>query len=236
MIDVLIPVLARPHRVEPLLENITSSTKVALRVIFLCSTGDAKEIEAVERSGAEYLLFDGPPANGQYAKKINLGYRSSKHPWLLLGADDLRFHSGWAEAALRKASTRHHVVSMNDKANAFVRQGILATHSLVRRSYIDEKGCSLDGPGIVYHEGYSHNFVDCELSVIARQRGVFVYASDAVLEHLHPVFGKGKHDAVYELGTADFRSDRDLFCNRMRRTYPRDQLVRRYLNAAGRRR
>lgn len=229
MIDVLLPVLGRPHRVEPLLENLLSSTAVPLNVLFLVSNDDTEEIEAVKKAGAKSLSFDGPPAQGQYAKKINLGYRKTKNPFLFLGADDIRFHPGWAEEALRVAGDHYHVVSTNDRGNAFVRQGLLATHPVIRRSYADDPGCSLDGPGVIYHEGYSHNFVDVEVSVLARQRNVFVYAKNAIAHHLHPFFNRSlPFDETYEFGMRDFRLDRETFFTRCGNTYPRDQLVRRH--------
>lgn len=228
MLDILIPVLGRPQRVGPLLDNISATTDVPHRVLFLCSVGDEDEIAAVSETGANYLLLDAPPANGQFAKKINLGFRETSQEWLFLAADDVLFHPGWASIALRHAV---HVISTNDRANYFVRQGLLAVHPLVRRTYIEEQGGSLDGPGSIYHEGYSHNFVDCELSVIARHRGVFAFARDSVVEHLHPAFGKAENDDTYLIGFRDFEQDRELFCRRMTGTYERDQLARRFLAA-----
>jgi glycosyltransferase involved in cell wall biosynthesis len=228
MIDVIIPVLARPQNVAPLLANLRGSTKVELRILFVCSDGDLEEITAVEKEGAEYLLLDAPPADGNYAKKINLGYHSTSNPWLFLASDDLEFHAGWAETALARARERNHVVGTNDKFNAFVRQGILATHSLIRRAYIDDPGASLDGPGFVYHEGYSHNFVDCELSVLARHRNVYIYAQGAVVQHMHPLARKTPMDSTYDFGVRDFDRDRRLFVERLGAVYPRDQLVRRF--------
>jgi hypothetical protein len=200
-------------------------------VLFLCSEGDHEEIGAVREASADYLTLNAPPAQGQYAKKINFGYRSSKAEWLFLGADDLQFLPGWAETAIAYAKDRLHVVSTDDKANSFVRMGILATHPLVRRSYIDEQGGSLEGPGSIYHEGYSHNFVDCELTVLARQRGVFGFAKGAVVRHLHPLFKKAPMDRTYELGLKDFMQDRKLFVTRMS-DFPRDQLVRKFVVAS----
>lgn len=228
MIDVIIPVLNRPERVAPLLENLLASTFVPMRILFICSDGDEKEIEAVEAAGAEYLLLDAPPAQGNYAKKINLGYRSSENPWLFLAADDLEFKHGWAEVALSRAGARYRVIGTNDKFNAFVRQGTLATHSLIHRSYIDDPGASLDGPGIIYHEGYSHNFVDCELSVLARHRNVYMFALHAVVIHNHPLARKTPMDSTYEFGLRDFNADRELFVARMQPQYGRDRLVRKF--------
>jgi hypothetical protein len=223
----LIPVLGRPHRVQPLLENLASSTEVDHRVLFLCSTGDRQEIAEVRASGADHLVLRAPPAGGQYAKKINLGYRESSEEWLFLGADDVLFHEGWLEHAIEHSVDRFHVISLNDLANYQVRQGLLATHSLVRRSYIDQPGASLDGPGVVYHEGYSHNFVDVELSVLARSRGVFSYDRGAVVEHHHPLFRRVQRDFTYEVGVRDFEDDRRLSVKRLGKLYGRDPLVRR---------
>lgn len=230
MIDVLIPVLGRPHRVEPLVENLAASTRIPYRLVFLCSEGDEGEIEAVRGVGAELRLLDWPPANGQYAKKINLGYRETSNPWLFLGADDIYFHHGWAEIALAATGERWHLISFNDKMNHFVRQGLLATHSLIRRTYVDEQGGSLDGPGSIYHEGYCHNFVDCELSVLARSRGVFKLVRAATVEHLHPLARRSPMDPTYDAGLADFAQDRALFVERCG-SYERDQLVRRFKTA-----
>ena len=207
--------------------NLTSEQVASIKPI---TEETSAELKAVKSAGAQYLSFRGPPAQGQYAKKINLGYRSTENEWLFLGADDIKFHRGWAERAIALAKDRYHVISTNDKANYFVRQGLLATHSLVRRSYVDDPGCSLDGPGVIYHEGYQHNFVDVEMSVLARQRGIFFYSQGSVVEHLHPLFKKGEHDRTYELGLADFAQDRALFVERCA-AYSKDPLAQRFIRA-----
>lgn len=228
---VLIPVLSRPHLVEPLVANLLTSTELELRILFLCSEGDDEEIEAVKRTASDYLTLDAPPAQGQYAKKINLGYRESDEEWLFLGADDVEFGRGWLETAMEYGDKGLHVIGTNDLANAYVKQGLLATHSLIRRSYADDPGASLDGSGVIYHEGYSHNFVDVELSVIARARGVFGYAQHCIVKHNHPLFRKAVNDPTYAVGLKDFDSDRALLCSRLGHVYPGDRLVRRFVEA-----
>jgi hypothetical protein len=41
-------------------------------------------------------------------------------------------------------------------------------------------------------------------------------ARSSVVEHLHPWFGKGKQDWVYELGQRNMHADEQLFERRLR--------------------
>jgi glycosyltransferase involved in cell wall biosynthesis len=230
MIDLLVPVLGRPHRVVPFLESIAATTDVEHHILFLCSKGDKEEIAAVKASGHDYLVLSAPPAQGQYAKKINLGFRETSGEWIFAGADDIAPQPGWAKRALVRATQQICVIGTDDRANYFVRQGLLAVHPLIRRTYIEEYGGSLDGPGSIYHEGYSHNFVDCEFTVLARHRRVFVFERHSVIRHLHPVFKTAPMDSTYEVGLRDFDADRRLFCERMEE-YRHDRLVRRFWEA-----
>jgi hypothetical protein len=75
-------------------------------------------------------------------------------------------------------------------------------------------GASWDGPKVVAHEGYRHNFVDDEIVTAAKQRGVWQMALGSVVEHLHPVFGKAEDDEVYQLGKSCWEADWELFKQR----------------------
>jgi hypothetical protein len=97
-----------------------------------------------------------------------------------------------------------------------VKRGLLSTHSLISRDYVEIRGASLDGPGIVLHQGYRHNFVDEEVTALARSRRVFVFARDSIVEHLHPQWRKGPMDPTYELGLEGFHDDARLFRERQR--------------------
>jgi hypothetical protein len=107
------------------------------------------------------------------------------------------------------------VVGTNDLANARVLAGEHATHLLIRRSYVDDVGSSWDGPKILAHEGYRHNFVDDELVTAAKQRGVWQMALGSVVEHHHPVFGKADDDDVYQLGQSFWETDWELYKQRL---------------------
>jgi hypothetical protein len=96
-------------------------------------------------------------------------------------------------------------------------RGEHATHMLVERAYVMEKGASWDGPGVLCHEGYHHWFVDDELVTVAKQNGVFQVALGSEVEHVHPMVGKAPNDAVYDLGADKAQEDEKLFKARFRK-------------------
>lgn len=193
---IVIPVLGRPHRVDPLLTSTTAATPEPHRVLFVGTEGDDDEIEALEKAKADYVLM--PPTKvGDYAKKINYAYQITDEPFLFLGADDLLFHPGWLSAALEPMSYgRIGVVGTQDLGSPRVLAGEHSTHFLVRRTYIDQFG-TIDEPGKILHEGYAHEFVDDEFIATARKRGAYAFANDSVVEHLHPDWGKAALDPLY---------------------------------------
>lgn len=211
-VAVLIPVLNRPHRVGPLVESIRNSEKeIELAPLFLVSPGDTEELREVELSGADYLVTDWPAEHGDYAKKINLGCREVEAEWFLAGADDLVFQPGWADIAIKVGEKEgKRFVGTNDRANPMVMRGKHATHPLVYRSYIESLG-TIDEPGKLYHEGYSHQCVDNEACGTAIFRGEFVFAQYAIVEHHHPIFPRRgvriPMDSTYEKGMKNGKED-----------------------------
>lgn len=216
MIDILIPVLNRPHRAVPLAENIHEATVNEHRIYFLCSADDDDQI--VESRKAGLVIHTKRAAGpGDYAMKINLGYRETKFPWIFLGADDLCFCPGWDVHALATAeATGASVIGTDDLGNPTVQRGDHATHLLVRRSYVDERGASWDGPGVVYHEGYDHQFVDSEVVHLAKKRGVWAFSRSSKVEHMHTFWGKSERDATYDKALAKSHEDNRLWAQRRR--------------------
>lgn len=210
-IVVVVPVLNRPHAVAPLLENIAAATPEPHRVAFIPDPDDELELEAIRAAGGDVVL----ELAGGYAAKVNAAAAVTDEPYVMLAADDLRFHRGWATAALELMSDTVGVVGTNDLGNRRVIRGDHATHSLVARWYVDELG-TIDEPGRILHEGYRHNFCDDELVGTAKSRGAFAFARDAVVEHLHPNWGKGDDDETYQLGMSSWREDRRRFHERAR--------------------
>lgn len=208
---VLVPVMRRPQNASPFMDSLLASSTAATTYA-ICDPDDESTIEAWREAGATVVVRPGDA--GTFAEKINHGYESTTEPWLFLVGDDVRFHADWFEKVHAVAQDRYHVIGTNDLANRAVMAGQHATHILIRRSYVDEHGASWDGPGVVCHEGYRHWFVDNEIVTAAKDRGAWVMALDSVVEHLHPLFGKGKNDDVYALGQSFSRQDGALFQQR----------------------
>lgn len=150
-----------------------------------------------------------------YPRKMNAAYRDTEGEWMLMGSDDITFMPGWENAALAVAETEQaSVIATNDMANAQVKRGRFGTHALVRRSYIDERGGSMDGPGVLIHDGYDHNFCDRELCHVAQSRGVYSFAPRSQIVHRHAIWGTAPMDATYEKGRENFTEDQRLFYER----------------------
>lgn len=210
---VLVPMLGRPHRVDPLAESVDATVPGA-RLLFLVSPHDDAVHQAVDRAGRERLTVEWR-TRGDYARKINAGYRHTSEPLIFLGACDLLFHPGWMAAAVSRLAPGIGVVGTNDLGSPRVKAGQHATHSLVTREYADERG-SIDRPGEILHEGYWHEFVDDELVATAQRRGAWAFADDSVVEHLHPNWGKAPVDPLYAAQRQRMRVGRRIFAERQR--------------------
>ena len=203
-LSILIPVLKRPANAAPQVHNILEATSVDdcdFEIMFIVSAGDQAEIDAVRALDNSYSMVRQlrlPPQNvGDYAKKINLAFANTDSTWLLTGADDLNFHEGWWGAILSAyTATGRRVIGTQDLGNKRVLRGDHSTHSVVHRSYVEEFG-TIDEDDKMLHEGYPHEFVDDEFIETAKSRDEFVFAGKAVIEHLHPLWGKAESDPLY---------------------------------------
>jgi len=215
-IAILVPVLGRPERALPLAQSAARGTDVPYSLTFMCSPDDDAEIAACSEAG-DVIVVDWPAGPGDYARKINAGYRATTEPFVFTAADDLIFHPGWASAALELADRiEASVIGTDDLWNPMVRRGDHSTHTLVRRSYVELEGASWDGPGTVFCEEYDHQYVDTELVACARARGVWAFCREARVEHLHPFAHKSAMDETYRKGLARGREDRRLYDQRSR--------------------
>jgi hypothetical protein len=220
-IAIIIPVLNRPHRASLVCESIFSTSEVEVELYFVCSPGDHAEYDACASTGEEIILVPWEAGPGDFARKQNLAYTYTTAPYILLGADDLQFEVGWDVRALAVAErTRAGVIGTNDDANPLVKKGRHATHPLVARDYIDAVGGTWhDGPGVIYHEGYAHQYVDTELVAVAMDRGEWAFAHTSVVRHLHPMYphrgiGRTPMDDTYKKALGDAHADKMIFVER----------------------
>lgn len=220
---VAVPVLDRPARAEPFYASLAESLLVAeavdVRLMFLTSPGDLAEIRALADVELRNLAFEvehvpWPAGPGDWARKLNYAIAHTSEPLILLGADDLDFHAGWAGAVMRSSrTTGAGVIGTNDLHNPRVVRGTHSTHPVISRAYALEG--AIDG-GPVLHEGYGHQFVDDELVGTARKRRAWTFCDSALVEHLHPYFGGAAWDSTYKRGQATTAADAALFRQRKR--------------------
>lgn len=214
MIDVVVPVLARPENAQPLVDSLAASGADA-RVVFVCTGGDKAQIRACEDTGAETMVVKFACGPGDYARKINHGFAHTDSDFILNGADDIVFTPRWADTAVRMMKGRVGVVATNDKANRQVMRGEFGTHCLISREYIDTYGGTFaQEPGVVLYEGYDHNFVDRELCDAAKSRRAFAFARQSVVRHRHPLWRTAEWDSTYRKALAEFTADQRLFGER----------------------
>lgn len=210
-IAVIVPVLNRPQNAQPLADSLRATSDAEL--VFVMSEADTdQQIDACLATGGRVISLETPPGPGDYARKIQAGYEATDAPYVLLGADDLRFHPGWDTAALALfAEFDVGVVGTVDLGNQQTVAGTHSTHPLVARCYIDSLGGVVGMPGQVYFEGYDHQFVDAELVQTAIARGCYAHCHASVIEHLHPLWRKGEMDDTYRKALQETRADRALF-------------------------
>lgn len=214
-VAVLVPVLHRPGNAKPFMTSLRASTGLAT-VYAIHDRTDTKTAEAWRDAGASLVEFgSGNGRPGSFAEKVNYAYGRTEQPWVFLVGDDVHFHPGWLDHAQAVAADGYQVIGTNDLHNRRVTSGQHATHLLIARDYIDRHGASWDGPGVVCHPGYRHQFVDDEIVTAARQRDAWAMALGAHVEHLHPAWGGAPLDATYEHGQASGSSDQALFEQRL---------------------
>lgn len=206
LVAVVVPALRERNRAR-LLESFAATTDD--RVAFmLCG---------------EELPDNAKPAS-TYAENVNrlVSSAPSNADWVLVVGDDVEFKPGWFEAA-QALSDRFDVIGTNDSEPGRVRNpevaaGRHADHFFVRRSYIEELGGSLDGPGTLMPTVYKHWFVDKEVIGLAKARGVFGMAMDSVVVHHHPGYDGDEAaraaDPTYMAAVDGSEADRKTFLKR----------------------
>lgn len=206
MLDIYIPTL-RTERIESIVENISNTTLIPYRIYFILEKSDFERLNGLQRK--ELLLNKRSPT---YAGAINSAYEQTDGKFFFCGADDLKFYPDWASIALEKMD-EYSVVGTNDMLNIHVKAGDHATHYLVKRSYIEKYGGTIDDSYPVLYE-YLHNYCDTEFIQTAIKRHEFIPCLDSVVKHEHWTNNKAKMDDVYQKSHETKTQDLETFNSR----------------------
>ena len=217
MISILVPTLGRAGKLAGVSANIHEATASDHEVIFIAEPGDTATHEAVAQ------LPDRLHVNTHracYTGAINSAFPDAKGEYIFTAADDVGFHPGWDARVLAVMKDGIQVGGTNDLMNPQVLAGVMATHMLIGRAYIEGPGAALDEPpGTVMFEGYGHHYGESELVSLAIHRGVFAPCLDSVVEHVH-WSRTGERDATTGLNEAREAQDHDLCFARCSRFTP----------------
>jgi hypothetical protein len=224
-VAIVVPLWRRTVNLPRLWGSICATCPTA-RTVFVCSPEDNDTINALDDRGfldqpsrSSLLVVDWPGGGGgDYARKINAGFRASGEPFIFTGADDLEFTDGWWEAAsavARFSEVTPGVVGTVDDCNPRTADGSHSTHSLVARWYA-EMGGVIGKPRTIYCEQYDHDYCDDELVGTARARGLYAHAYGAVVRHHHPMAGRAADDETYQRGRSRSRQSATIYRRRQR--------------------
>jgi hypothetical protein len=211
-VAILVPTLGRPQTLRPLLQSVATTTPPgAANVVFVLDHDDLVthiELQAAWKQGWRFTQCF---TDGTYPEKVNEGLRGTTEPLVLPAADDIVFHAGWLEHALDAFASGIDVVGTNDLTPA-TEDGQHATMPIVRRSYIESPGAAFGEPGILFHHGYHHNWVETETCKLAQHRGVYASCPASIIEHRHPAWGTREADETDRKGSqANWDADMALF-------------------------
>ena len=180
----MVPTLWRTTRMEWFLQNFEDSTDWPATLVFILEDYDTESIKVAKRLREDgrrtyYLISNQNNPN----KAINFGYRNTTEPFLCFTGDDVEFQPGWLNEIMRHFATNPRLAVVTSWDGTCDDEG--KSLYCFKRSYIDQHG-TIDEPGMVFHEGYSHTFCDTEFFFTARYRGVYQHARDSHVIHHNP--------------------------------------------------
>ena len=194
---IFIPTYQRAHRIAALVGNIRETTDGAIGSSSSRWKVTHPRGRRSTRSANECIINTGQPT---YAGAINAAYHATDEPYFFCGADDLRFYPGWLTHALAAMTDGVGVVGVNDLAyrrhSSMVRARPIFWYAGM---YIARYSGVIDQPDTVLYD-YDHNYTDTEFIATARMRRMYRYCSEAIVEHLHPLWGKAADDPIYAKG------------------------------------
>lgn len=208
-ISVIVPTYKRTANIIKTMQDIGRlKDDGIIKVFFVCHETD-KESQVTANAFGVNVIIDTQPPSGVNA--TNAGYWGSDGEWFVIAQDDFKWHDGWLENSIKYCDD-YKVIGYNDGSNSGRHE--YSVGWLIHRPYVEEHSLSIGVPNVIFNPNYKKNFSDTELNDIAKYRGVWKYAKDAVLEHLHPTFNKSSVDSTYSDLEKHLVKDMDLYNSR----------------------
>lgn len=213
---VLIPSYRRADKLTTCLSSLSKSLSDNERDLVDIFVGldkhDANSEDVAITRGAmvEWIASNG---SGSVPVWNELLRRHPDYQYYVAAADDLVFYPGWLGKSLGAMNVLGYgLVGFNDMN----RDGSeLATHWIADRDFL----IKYNG-GVIYAPWYKSQWCDPELNEIAKRAGRFTWCEDALVEHIHPNYGKSPSDATYRISESNESLDRDVYNIRRDNMFP----------------
>ncbi len=212
MIDILIPSLSRPHRLDALIDNLHATTVSDHTLYFAINDGESAKILLAR--GENFVVDSGQPPESTFANRVNRLYGLTHGEYVYLVGDDDEHLPSWDANML---------ACMTDGVEMVVSK---CTHmALISRHYVETQSCCVDIPNVICGP-YVHNFVEWELAFVANMRGVLAQCQVPTVMHHRWAdggeccVGDNDHDDTYKRGDAGWDHDLAMFEDRERRLFP----------------
>lgn len=213
MISVLLATTGRPDMAEACVQQLRLSTYGHSLEIVAAVDADPETRKRLEPIVDKLLYSD--------------SYRGCSQAWndalaaatgdpIVLAADDLTWHPGWADAALQRLSEfpdGYGFVGFNDGHWGEE----LSTHYMVsRRLIIEAFG------GVIAWPCYEHSFNDTEANERARIAGRYAWCETAIVGHAHWLFGDRQADETDSRNLDGHGASQQTFYRRQAAGFPDD--------------
>ena len=213
-VSVVMPSRGRSQQLRGCIEQL-QLVSPEVETIVVADTDDAKTCAVAEDLNCKLIVITNQGDSGT-SHCWNVGAAAASGEAFVLGADDLKFHPGWLEASLYGLAQLNMVgmVGFNDLSPS---AGDLATHYMVSKSY-----AANEWGGVLAIPSYKHLWLDTEATTRARRDKCYYYAEDAIVEHLHWLWGKAENDEIYQFGQQSYGAGEETFNRRMEEGFPND--------------
>jgi GT2 family glycosyltransferase len=215
MISIVLATTGRPQMAEQSVLSLLDSTDHELDLV-VAVDNDEETTDRLVDIDYPRLTIDYSETYRGPSKAWNDALRLSTGDPVVLAADDLVWHPGWADHALRTLSTLPDgwgLVGFND--GHWDGDNDFATHYMVSRRFIvEELG------GVIAWEHYRHSFNDREINERAKRAGRFAWCKDAYVYHAHWLFGDRPQDGTDSRALQGHAESQNIFMERLAAGFP----------------